>query len=150
MNFSGQTSPHRKAEQSAFRSVNNMKFTALLVEDNDEFRHSINRILTEHFPFANIIEAVNTHQALQLLSGEQPDLILMDINLPDGNGLKLTRRIKREGSDSVIVILTSNDIPEYRQAAMDSGASHFLGKNSVTSEELLSLVGSIARDRVRH
>jgi DNA-binding NarL/FixJ family response regulator len=74
----------------------------------------------------------------------------MDINLPDGNGLKLTRRIKREGSDSVIVILTSNDIPEYRQAALDSGASHFLGKNSVTSEELLSLVGSIARDRVRH
>ena len=66
----------------------------------------------------------------------------MDIRLPGENGLELTQKIKVIYPDVTVVILTSYDLPEYRQAARQSKADHFVSKDSPTSD-LLALVESL-------
>jgi DNA-binding NarL/FixJ family response regulator len=69
----------------------------------------------------------------------------MDIKLPGENGLKLTEKIKATHPNITIFILTSYDIPEYREAAFQSGADRFLAKTSLNRMELEELVKSFLR-----
>jgi DNA-binding NarL/FixJ family response regulator len=62
----------------------------------------------------------------------RPDLIFMDIKLPGENGLEVTRQIKQVYAYIVIVILTSYDIPEYRQQAFRNGADCFISKDQIS------------------
>jgi DNA-binding NarL/FixJ family response regulator len=91
-------------------------------------------------------EAEDGSEALQKIEKLHPDLIFMDIKLPGGNGLELTKKIKKAYSKIIIIILTNYDIPEYRQAAYRYGANHFVTKDSSIRDELLSLVESIVSD----
>jgi DNA-binding NarL/FixJ family response regulator len=68
----------------------------------------------------------------------------MDIKLPGESGLDLTRKIKAADASIVIIILTSYDLPEYREAGQQYGADHFVSKGSSTREEILELVRSIS------
>jgi two-component system response regulator DesR len=66
----------------------------------------------------------------------------MDIRLPGESGLELAKKVKTNYPDVVVVILTSYDLPEYRQAALQSKADHFVTKDSPT-QDFLALVESI-------
>jgi DNA-binding NarL/FixJ family response regulator len=112
----------------------------LIVEDNSFFRQSLREMLELHFPELTIEEASNGDEALMVLQENHPDLIFMDIKLPGRNGLELTRTIKRNDSETNVIILTSYDIPEYREAASQSGASHFFTKGSTGSAEIAAAV----------
>ncbi len=59
-----------------------------------------------------------------------PEAIFMDLRLPGENGLDLTRKIKAQYPDIVVVILTNYDLPEYRRASYQAGANHFVSKDS--------------------
>jgi DNA-binding NarL/FixJ family response regulator len=72
-----------------------------------------------------------------------PDLIFVDIRLPGENGLELTRKIRGRDRSVPIIILTSYDLPEYREAAKEYQANHFLSKGSVNRENILTLVQSV-------
>ena len=76
-----------------------------------------------------------------------PDLVFVDINLPGESGLELARKIKVRHPDIQILILTSYDIPEYREAASRYGANSFLAKGTTTKEEILTLVRSILSEK---
>ena len=69
-----------------------------------------------------------------------------DIKLPGGNGLQLTQKIKAKYSEVVVIVLTSYDFPEYREAAFRYGANHFMVKVLSTNDEILALVESILED----
>ncbi|RPJ11392.1 MAG: response regulator [Deltaproteobacteria bacterium] len=73
-----------------------------------------------------------------------PDLIFLDIRLPDANGLELTRLIKGLNTDVEVVILTSYDQLEYRDAAFQNRADHYASKDS-----FMSLVGILRMDPVK-
>jgi DNA-binding NarL/FixJ family response regulator len=115
-------------------------FKTLIVEDNDTFRQSLREILKARFPTMIIQEACNGSEALNVVTAFMPDLIFMDIKLPGTNGLELTRTIKSSYSDTTIIILTSHDLPEYREAAYASGASFFATKGSSSAEDITALV----------
>jgi DNA-binding NarL/FixJ family response regulator len=115
--------------------------TALLVEDNDFFRKSFKKILTDRFPLLVVIEAGTCREALQMCLDCFPDLVFADINLPDGNGLELSRTLRLRNPKTIILILTSYDLPEYRQAAAANGANYFFPKDC-NHEEILSMVES--------
>jgi DNA-binding NarL/FixJ family response regulator len=117
-------------------------FKTLLVDDNTAFRQSLREILHTQFPSMAIEEATDAEEALQKVDAFLPNLIFMDIKLPNGNGLDLTKKIKKEHPEMSIIILTSYDFLEYRQAAAQYGANHFLSKGSVTREEITALVRS--------
>ncbi len=119
----------------------------LLVEDNQTFRKSLKDILAFRLPGLQIGEACDGNEALDKLESLKPDLIFMDIRLPGKNGLEVTRMIKEADSSVEVVILTSHDIPEYREAAFQSGASQFFTKGTVGSDEIADFVRSALQRR---
>ena len=115
----------------------------LIVEDNAPFRQSLREMLCERFPTMVVEEAENAEKALQKIEALFPHLVFMDIKLPDVSGLEVTRKIKARHANIIVIILTSYDLPEYREAAGQYGADYFLSKGSSSREEILALVNSI-------
>src|SRR3990172_8277117 len=121
-------------------------FKVLLVEDSLHFRLLLKENLKDRFPSMVVEEATEGIEAMQKIDSVCPDLVFMDIRLPGENGLSLTKRIKAQCPDIKVIILTSYDLPEYRQTASQLGASHFIAKGSTTMEEILDMVNSISAE----
>lgn len=124
-------------------------FNVLIVEDNLTFRHALAEILQSQFPDMAIAEAGNGVEAFEKIHDFNPDLVFMDVRLPGENGLEVTRKIKIQRPDIVVMILTSYDLPEYRDVALQYGANHFIVKGSSTFEEISSLIKSYVGRRNR-
>lgn len=88
-------------------------------------------------------EAADGTEALALAVREHPDVMLMDIRMPDMDGLEATRRIMAEGDATRVLILTTFDLDEYVYEALRSGASGFLLKDTLP-DELLAAVRVVA------
>jgi DNA-binding NarL/FixJ family response regulator len=91
-------------------------------------------------------EALNGKDALHQIDSFEPDLIFLDINLPDSNGLEITKYLRKYNCKAKIIILTSCNLPEYRDAAIQNGADYFLSKGSTTAKEITTLVDSVTSD----
>ncbi len=115
-------------------------FKILLVEDNKNYREAFKEHLSLNFPQVTIEEAVDGRQAMEKVEFFRPGLIFMDINLPDESGLQLTRKIKAQYPGANVIILTSHDLPEYRDAALRFGANDFLVKGSSDDGRVFSVV----------
>ena len=102
----------------------------LIVEDNVTFRQMLKEILWPRFPTMEIEEEPNGGDLFNKIDSFHPKIVFMDIRLPGENGLELTKKIKKKYPDIIIVILTSYDLPEYRQAARESMADYFVPKGS--------------------
>lgn len=122
-------------------------FTVLLVEDNKLFRELLKETLRARFPAIRIEEAGNETDAALIVEAVMPDLILMDIRLPGAGGLELTREIKTKDHRVSIVIVTSYDLPEYREAAREYGADHFVTKGSSCWERISAIVDEVIEQR---
>jgi CheY-like chemotaxis protein len=114
----------------------------LIVEDNAFFLQFLKETLHARFASTDILEAANGEEALQKIKTLPPEAIFMDLRLPGANGLELTRKIRAQYPNIIIVILTNYDLPEYREAAYQSGADHFLSKDS-----FLKMINSILPNR---
>lgn len=119
----------------------------LIVEDNADYRHALGRVLVGQFPSLQIAEAEDADEALCQALTRRFDLILMDIRLPRGNGLDLTKTIKAIDGSPVICVLTASDFPEYREAAFLNGADRFMVKGESTQSDIVGLVESLLRTR---
>jgi two-component system cell cycle response regulator DivK len=106
----------------------NEKATILYVEDNPDNRVLVRRILlSEDY---GLLEAQNAGQALELLKETRPDLILMDINMPDMDGYTLTSKIKSlPGFERVpIIALTANVMRGDREKTLEAGCDGYIQK----------------------
>jgi two-component system response regulator YesN len=121
-------------------------FQILIVEDNAPFRQSLKEMLCEQFPTMVVEEAEDGEKALEKIETLSPHLVFMDIKLPGQSGLEVTREIKARYPGIRVIILTSYDLPEYRDAAKNYGADYFLSKGSSSREEILALVDSISAE----
>lgn len=119
----------------------------LIVEDNAAYRHALGELLLGRFPSMQVTEAEDVQEALRHALVRSFDLIFMDIRLPRGNGLDLTKTIKAIDGNSVICVLTASDLPEYRQAAFLKGADRFMVKGESTEADFVGLVESVLRTR---
>ncbi len=115
-------------------------FRTMLVEDNVVFRESLRESLQLRFPSMEIAEVGGGAEALEKVGSLSPNLIFMDIRLPGQSGLELTEKIKKAHPDIMIIILTSYDLPEYREAAARFKADYFFSKDSMTIGEVVTLV----------
>ncbi len=111
----------------------------LLVEDNVYFLQFLKETLHARLPSLDILDAKNGEEALMRMETFLPDTIFTDLRLPGANGLELTQKIKAQYPDTIVVIITNYDLPEYREAAFQSGADHFISKDS-----FLKLINSIS------
>ena len=119
----------------------------LVVEDSTFFRTLLKETLLSQYPKMDILEAPNAEEAFKKVNALSPDLIFVDIRLPGESGLDFTRKIKSKHPKLPIILLTSYDLPEYREAAKEYQADDFLSKGTTTKEDILEMVKSILSSR---
>jgi len=112
----------------------------LIVENDLSFRQMFKSDLLRQFPKVEVIEAMDGKELFKKLASFPIDLIFMDVRLPGQNGLELTRKIKEDRQDISVIILSSYDYPEYRQAALSYGANAFIVKDSINREGTSNIV----------
>jgi DNA-binding NarL/FixJ family response regulator len=111
----------------------------LLVDDDVRFIKRVRQFLASETELEIVGEADDGQEAIVKARELRPDLVLMDIRLPDMNGLEVTRRLKAEIPALTVVILTIFDLQEYREAAVASGASAFVPKRDTQTQLLARL-----------
>ena len=116
---------------------------ALIVDEYRFFREIFRTRLLDYFPSMIIQEAIDGKEALEKINRLPPHLVFLDICLPGLNGLQLAQRIQKDFPHIRIAMLTSYDLPEYRQAAGRDGADRFFVKDSLDWKEVKEFVQSI-------
>jgi DNA-binding NarL/FixJ family response regulator len=120
-----------------------MTIRALLADDQELVRAGFRMILETQADLQVVDEVGDGVQAVAATRRLQPDLVLMDIRMPNLDGLQATRQIAASGSRSRVLILTTFDLDEYVYQALAAGASGFLLKNA-PPEQLISAVRVVA------
>ena len=88
-------------------------------------------------------EAGDGREAMFYALSRHFDIVFMDVRLPQGNGLDLTKAIKILSADTVVCVITSYDILEYREAAFHNGADHYMVKGDSSEADIVDLVESL-------
>jgi DNA-binding NarL/FixJ family response regulator len=115
----------------------------LLADDQELVRAGFRMILETQADIQVVGDADDGVQAVAATRRLQPDVVLMDIRMPNLDGLQATRQITAAGSASRVLILTTFDLDEYVYQALAAGASGFLLKNA-PPEQLISAVRVVA------
>ncbi len=110
-------------------------FTVLVVEDNEVNMLLTQTIIARNFPGANILEAINGREAVAVCKQQLPDLILMDIQMPEMNGYEATQLIRAMKSEKhvPIVALTAGNVKGEREKCLNAGMDDFVVKPIVES-----------------
>lgn len=106
--------------------ANGDKIRILIVDDNSEMRENIRRLLQFESDVEVVGAARSGTEGVELASETQPDVILMDINMPDMDGIQATEIIRKKVPFTQIVILSVQNDTKYMQRAMMVGARSFL------------------------
>lgn len=101
----------------------------LVVDDSKAMRMIVKRTLRQAgYGDANVKEATNGKEALDLLGGWTPDLVLCDWNMPEMTGIDLLKELRNQGNEVKFGFVTSEGTPEMRQMATESGALFLIHK----------------------
>jgi DNA-binding NarL/FixJ family response regulator len=98
-----------------------MEVTVLIVDDNAQLRALIREIVAEASNLQVVGEAADGAEAIQLVQALRPAIVLLDLIMPQVNGLEVLRWIKVEHPETKVIIVTVHDEDAYRQAAETSG-----------------------------
>lgn len=121
-----------------------IRHKVLIVDDEPPIRRLIQTALAraDHAT----VEAADARAAMALLASETPDIVLLDLGLPDRDGLELVPLIKRQ-SDATLIVVSAREATDEKVAALDLGADDYLTKPFDT-DELLARVRVALRNRV--
>ena len=120
-----------------------MTIRVLVVDDQPLMRAAFEMTLRAEDDIEHVGEAADGREAIEQARLLRPDVILMDIRMPELDGVEATRILAAEDATTKILILTTFDIDEYVLAALQAGASGFLLKD-VRPEELVHAIRSVA------
>ncbi|ASN04718.1 response regulator [Virgibacillus necropolis] len=127
----------------------------VLIDDHKLFREGVKRILEFESSFEIIAEGDDGNVAAQLVAKHKPDVVLMDINMPDMNGVQATANLIRHHPDTSVIILSIHDDESYVTHALKTGAQGYLLKE-MDSDSLIEAIkvvsdgGSYLHPRVTH
>jgi len=117
-----------------------MRVNILLVDDHRMFREGLRLIIGREFPDASVVaEADTVADALRHARELRPDLVVMDIHLPDGNGLEASRQILAEIPATRIIVLSAEPSLRYVREALRIGVSGYLLKSNAPEELPLAI-----------
>jgi len=117
--------------------------SVLLADDQELMRMAFRMMIESQSDLAVAGEAATGTQAVAATLELRPDVVLMDVRMPQMDGVEATRRIVESGSESRVIILTTFDLDEYVYSALRAGASGFLLKDTPPAE-LLSAIRAVA------
>ena len=126
------------------------RIKVMLVEDHVLVRQGTRELLDREQDLQVVAEAGDGKEAIHLASKYRPDVILMDIALPELNGIEATRAIKAAHPEMAVLVLTAYDDDEYVFAFLEAGAAGYLLKD-IGIEELIKAVRAVyAGESVLH
>jgi DNA-binding NarL/FixJ family response regulator len=120
-----------------------MKTTVLLADDQELMRMGFRMVMETQADLEIVGEASNGAEAVETTRNLAPDVVLMDVRMPELDGVEATRQIVASRSRARIIILTTFDLDEYVYAALRAGASGFLLKDAPPAD-LLSAIRAVA------
>lgn len=117
--------------------------TVLIVDDHPLFREGLQKALDLEDDIHVIAHCDDGEAALRVVREKNPDVVLLDVNLPGMNGLQVARQLKTERSECAVVMLTAYHDTQQVLYAMRAGASAYCAKN-VSPEELVNVIRDAA------
>lgn len=117
--------------------------TVLYVEDDDVIRSQMSQFLTRFFE--SVDTAVNGAKGLELFQQESYDIVITDINMPEKNGIEMTREMKRLKEDQIIIVTSAHTDADYLIPLIEIGVDKFCSK-PINNGKFLSAIGSVTRD----
>jgi len=121
--------------------------TILIVDDHPLFRKGVIQLIQAAPEFRFVGEAPSGKEGIALAQRLQPDMILLDLNMKDMNGVEVLKTLKDEGLDSRIIMLTVSDQAEDLMAALQAGADGYLLKD-MEPEDLMQQLAEAARGKI--
>ena len=113
--------------------------SVVIVDDQAPFRMAARAVLRRTEGFELVGEAANGLEAITLVSEKHPDLVLMDINMPDMGGIEATRRIMAELPETVVILCSTYDVSDLPPDAATSGARAYVHKEQLGAKALRRL-----------
>ncbi len=123
--------------------MNARRIRVLIVDDHELIRRGMRMVLDAEDDIQVIGDAASGTEAVHLTEELRPDVVLMDIRMPEMDGIEATRRIVRSTPASRVLVLTTFDLDEFAFGSLRAGASGFLLKNTPPTQ-LTAAVRSIA------
>ena len=123
--------------------MNNNRYRLLLIEDENNIRSFVKTILEANA--YQVLTATSCQQGIMMFSSHVPDLVILDLGLPDRDGLDFIREI-RKTSGAPILVLSARSLESDKVAALDLGANDYITKPFGTAE-LLARVRAALRSR---
>lgn len=120
--------------------------TILIVEDHAILRESLRALLSTEPGLEIVGEAADGREAIRMARQLDPQVILMDLSMPNTNGAEAIHAIRRSRANTKVIVLTVHRSEEYVRAALEAGASGYVLKDD-TRHELLAAIQSTCRDR---
>ncbi|MBS2039476.1 response regulator transcription factor [bacterium] len=120
-----------------------MSISVLIVEDHPVVRSGIKMLLTEELDIEVLGEASNGREALTALETLKPDLLLLDISMPEVNGLEVTQHVREKYPTMPILILTMHEDERYFFQLLRAGATGYIVKGAAPND-LVSAVRAVA------
>ena len=99
-----------------------------VVDDSELVRERLIDMVSEIEEVEVVGETGDLREAEASIGQLRPDAVVLDIRLPDGNGITLLRHMKRERPAATVIVLTNYPYPQYREECLDAGADYFLYK----------------------
>ena len=118
----------------------------VIVDDHPVFRQGLRDVLETDPGIQVVGEAANGEVAFQMAEDVEPDVMLVDINLPDVNGLQVTRQIRAKQPEIKVIVVTGYDDAEQAFHAIRAGASAYCAKD-ITPETLIQTIYAVQQDR---
>jgi DNA-binding NarL/FixJ family response regulator len=106
------------------------KMKVLIAEDSALVRERLTTLISEIKGIEWIIRAENASEALEVARNLKPDVVVLDIRMPDGNGIHVLKQIKQEPQAPIVIMLTAFPYAQYRQKCQEVGADYFFDKTS--------------------
>lgn len=125
-------------------NADNNAVRVLIVDDKRSARQGLNALLARIPKIDVVAEAINGEEAVALTAVHHPDVVLMDMQMPQMDGLEATRRIKSQSPQVKIIMLTIH--PQCRRQALAAGADAFLLKGG-TAESLWNTILQIKKEQ---
>ena len=110
--------------------------TVLTVDDQQVFRRAARKLIAATPGFLQVGEAASGRQALKLAEELRPDMVLVDVRMPDMDGLETTRRLAEMSPDAVLVLISLEEVPELPSAVDSVGAAAHVRKQSLSTAVL--------------
>jgi DNA-binding NarL/FixJ family response regulator len=116
----------------------------IIADDHPLYRSALARIFEEHSEFEVVSQAADGREVLEFCRRLRPEVVLMDLGMPDIDGLEATRALKRELPRTIVLVLTAYEDPQRLSEALEAGARGYLLKNAPPQQIIDAVRGALA------